>query len=86
MNGPRHKIKLYWLILWLKVVHIPIVLEGLSPTGTNGTHAETEEEAHEDMTNIKHSTGITTDRGEQAVTRSSYVDAESYVQSILFKL
>lgn len=74
--------KLYWLILILKVVHIPIVLEGLSPAvGTNGAHFEKEKQ--ENIANIKHSARITQeprqvgDRGEPPIKRSSFVDAEN---------
>lgn len=83
MNKPnlRHQMKLYWLILILKVVHIPIVLEGSSPAlWTNGAHFETEVEGPEDITNIKHSASITQEprqEGEQPITRSSFVDAEN---------
>ena len=76
--------KLYWLILNLKVVHIPIVLEGLS----NGAHFEAERQ--ENIANIKHSARITQeprqvgaqagDRREPPIKRSSFVDAEKFTQ------
>ena len=83
MNKPnlRHQMKLYWLILILKVVHIPIVLEGLSPAvWTNGDHFEAKaKEKQENITNIKHSAITHTQEprqvGEQPITRSSFVDA-----------
>ena len=80
MNKPnlRHQMKLYWLILILKVVHIPIVLEGLSPAnGTNGAQLEAEaKEKQQNMTNIKHSQQPH-QVGEQPITRSSFVDAKN---------
>ena len=70
--------KLYWLILVLKVVRIPIVLEGLSNVAQSGV-----------ITTIKHSDRITqephqvaADRGEQAITRSSCFDLILTIYSI----
>ena len=84
MNKPslHRQMKLYWLILILKVVHIPIVLEGLSPAnGTNGAQLEAEaKEKQENMTNIAHSASIAqqpSQVGEQPITRSSFVDAKN---------